>query len=273
MRPLKVTALIVSFAISACSASAGPTPSGPQATALPTATATASAVATQAPPTSTSTTNPTPSPIGHAAGVTPLEHGCGADVARCINMPGATYETSGTWAFLRGLTVTLPTGWSSAEQDAGEFELHQATDRDQISEIYFWRDVVAWVDGAPKPELGTTPDALAAYLLSDPRITVVEGPSRTFNVRGPDSLSPTSTVQARSFSVIVSKSAVTAPGTFGDCPEEACIGILSDVDHWDGGASSLTRNHCKPGVAALHRLGWPRAAPAHLRCRFVDDRS
>jgi hypothetical protein len=158
-------------------------------------------------------------------------------------MSAGTYETSGTRAFLRGLTVTLPAGWSSFEQDAGEFELHQATDPDGGSEIYFWRDLVAWVDGTPRPELGSTVDELADYLLSDPRITVVEGPGRTFNLRGPDNLAVAGTVDARSFSVIVSASAVTAPGTFSDCPDEVCIGIVSDVDHWDGDTASLTRGN------------------------------
>jgi hypothetical protein len=182
-----------------------------------------------------------------------LEHGCRAGVDRCENLAAGTYETSGTWAFLRGLTVTLPAGWSSFEQDAGEFELHQATDANGMSQIYFWRDLVAWVDGTPKPELGTTVDELAEYLLSDSRITVVEGPGRTFNVRGPDNVMVADTVLARSFSVIVSASATTAPGTFSDCPDEACIGILSDVAHWDGGAGSLTRGNDE-GMSQALRL-------------------
>lgn len=166
-------------------------------------------------------------------------------------MAAGTYETSGTWAFLRGLTVTLPAGWSSNEQDAGEFELHQATDVDGVSQILFWRDLVAWVDGEPRPELGTTADALADYLLSDQRLSVVEGPRRRFNVRELDSVRVASTIEARSFSVIVSNSAETAPGTFDDCPDEACIGIFSDVAHWDGGTTSLTRGNDQGASQAL----------------------
>jgi hypothetical protein len=149
-------------------------------------------------------------------------------------MPADTYETWGWAAFMPGLTLTLPAGWSTFEQDAGEFELHQAADVNAVSQIYFWSDVVAWVHGAPRPELGTTTDALATYLLSDSRLTVAEGPARTFNVRGQDSLSVTGTVQARSFSVIVSNSAVTDPEVAFDCPAEACIGLLTDSVHWAG---------------------------------------
>jgi hypothetical protein len=158
-------------------------------------------------------------------------------------MPAATYETSGWAAFLPGLTLTLPAGWSSAEQDAGEFELHQAADVNAVSEIYFWSDVVAWVHGAPQPELGTTADAFATYLLSDSRLTVAEGPARTLNVRALDSLSTIETVESRSFSVIVSDNAVTDPEVASDCPAEACIGLLTDPVHWEGAAPfELLRN-------------------------------
>jgi hypothetical protein len=191
------------------------------------------------------------SPEPPASRVNLLEYGCRDGVARCMDMAAGTYETSGTWAFLRGLTVTVPEGWSSYEQDAGEFELHHEGPAHAESDIYFWRDLVPWVDGSPKPELGTTADAMAAYLLSDQRITVVEGPRRSFNVRDLDSVRVVDTTEARSFSVIVSDSAETAPGTFGDCPDEACIGIFSDVPHWGGGTASLGRGNDMGASQAL----------------------
>jgi hypothetical protein len=176
---------------------------------------------------------------------------------RCNDMPPGIYETSGTWGFLRGLTVTLPVGWSSGEQDAGEFELHQASDVNAGSEIYFWRDVVAWVDGAARPELGTSADALADYLLSDSRLIVAEGADRTFRVRSPESLEDAGTVQARSFSVILSESARTEPnGAFFDCPADACVGFLTDLLHWHGGQAALTRGDsgCDPECSQAMRL-------------------
>ena len=145
-------------------------------------------------------------------------------------MAAGTYETSGTWAFLRGLTVTLPAGWSSAEQDAGEFELDQGDPAKGT--IFFWRDLVAWVDGAPRPDLGTSADEFADYLLGDARLTVVEGSGRTFRVRGPDSLAVDGTVQARSFSVIVSASAKSDADFSGDCSGGACVNLFIDPVHW-----------------------------------------
>ena len=161
--------LIAAFAISACEGAAEPTSSLPPP----------SAVAPTLPPA-------TATDLAPADGVIQLDQGCQPGIARCEDLPAGTYETSGTWALLRGLTLTLPAGWSSAEQDAGEFQLHQATDQAQVSEIYFWVDVVAWVDGKARPELGTTADEFADYLLGDSRLIVSEGPNRTFGVRRPD---------------------------------------------------------------------------------------
>ncbi len=251
-----VAILAIALAATACGAgTATPTATQVATSHLSAPTATPSVTTPASPRTSVSPPNANPIaselPKPAASGVTLLEQGCRPNEARCHDMAAGTYETSGTWAFLRGLTVTLPAGWSSNEQDAGEFELHEATDAGEANQIYFWRDLVAWVDGEPKPELGTSADELADYLLSDPRISVVEGPRRTFNVRELDSVRVASTVEARSFSVIVADATQTAPGTFTDCPDEACIGILSDVPHWDGDAPSLTRGNDEGASQAL----------------------
>jgi hypothetical protein len=172
-------------------------------------------------------------------------------------MAAGTYETSGTRAFLRGLTVTLPAGWSSYEQDAGEFELHKAPDVDAGNQILFWRDLVASDDGAPRPEVGASVDELARYLLADPRLIVSESANRAFRLRGPDSLASAGTVQARSFTIILSDTAETDPdGYFFDCPAEACVGFLTDPEHWDGGSVALTRTDsgCPPDCSQAIRL-------------------
>ena len=170
-------------------------------------------------------------------------------------MAPGTYETSGTWAFLRGLTVTLPAGWSSAEQDAGEFNLYRATNSDMASAIFFWKDLVPWVDGAPRPELGTSADQFADYLLGDPRFTVVEGPSRIFKVRGPDSLAATGAVQARSLSVIVSASAKSDADVASDCTE-VCVNVLTDPAHWGGEPINLGRNIDAPTAGCPCSHAW-----------------
>ncbi len=203
---------------------------------------------------------PTPS-----AGITPIDDSCTSEVARCQNMAAGTYETAGTYAFMRGLTVTLPAGWSSAEQDAGEFMLHQASDPDQLNAIFFWRGLVPWVDGAPRPELATTADEFASYLLSDPRLTVVEGPRRAFGVRGPDSIDVIDTVQARSLSVIVSDSAETDADLASECTGEACVDVFIDPDHW-GGAATLGRN-----IAEVPTTGCPCSQAWRLYIASVGD--
>ena len=52
-----------------------------------------------------------------------------------------TYQTYGRWAFLPGLTMYVPDGWNSTEQDAGEFNL-QNPDFPDGSGLFFWRDVI-----------------------------------------------------------------------------------------------------------------------------------
>ena len=235
MHRLRATTFLAAFALSACSGAAVPTsrPATVLPTALPAASGTPSAapptVATPTPSVSAPSAAATATAVPPAGGVILLEHGCGDGVARCENMAAGTYETSGTWAFLRGLTVTLPAGWSSAEQDAGEFMLHQGDPAQGT--IFFWRDLVPWVDGAPRPDLGTSADEFADYLLGDARLTVVEGSGRTFRVRGPDSLAVDGHIQARSFSVIVSASA-NSDADLADCEGEACVNVLIDPVHW-----------------------------------------
>ena len=98
----------------------------------------------------------------------PLTYGCAPKVARCQNIPAGTYTTAGQYAFLPGLTATIPAGWSSWEQDAGEFNLHQVSDQNANNVLYFWRDMAAvGADGLVAPGVGRTPADLVAFLTSD----------------------------------------------------------------------------------------------------------
>jgi hypothetical protein len=244
MRRLLAATLVAAFAIAACSGTAAPTstPSQPDSSQPPrTAIATAppSTVAAAAPATPSAV--PTVTAVKPADGVVFLDGGCTGTLARCQNMAAGTYETSGRFPFLPGLTLTLPAGWSSPEQDAGEFMLHQASDPDQANAIFFWSDLVPWVDGAARPELGTTANEFADYLLGDKRLAVVEGPSRMFSVREPASLAISGSVQARSLGVMVSPSAAS-DAELSDCPGGAtCVNIFIDPDHWPRPAN-LNRN-------------------------------
>jgi hypothetical protein len=246
MRRVSTIAAVALIALAAC----GPVAS-PSSVPSPTAVVTQPLTTPSAPTTAT---------YGASADqVIHLEYGCAPDLARCEDMPAGTYETSGQWAFLQGLRLTLPEGWSSGEQDAGEFELTRASDTNRVSEIYFWSDVVPWVDGRARPDLGTTVDGFADYLLGDQRMIVSEGPTRRFSVRGPDDSMPGSSVEARSFSLLVSDSAQTEPDVASDCPAETCIGILTDTDHWDGafellGAFPTDDPVCPGGCSQAVRL-------------------
>jgi hypothetical protein len=158
----------------------------------------------------------------------PLLYGCEPGLDRCEGLAPGTYVTAGQYAFLTGLTVTVPAGWSSGEQDAGEFELHPQEDVDRYRGLAFWRDMVAWVANRPAPELGVTADDLVTYLLSDPRLDVVEGEPRTFQRYAADG-SVSQTVTARTVTVML---AADAPKEVAECPATACADFLGDPYHW-----------------------------------------
>lgn len=190
-------------------------------------------------------TEPTQTPIGQ-----PLQYGCRPGLARCEDLAPDTYVTAGQYAFLTGLTVTVPEGWSSGEQDAGEFELHLKEDVGRYRELLFWRDMVPWVDGRPAPQLGTSADELASYLLSDPRLSTVEGEPRTFDRYQADG-SIAGSVTARSVTVMI---AADAPKEVPECPGSACLDFLGDPYHWgtDHGVGIL--RGFVPGEAELRDL-------------------
>jgi hypothetical protein len=143
-------------------------------------------------------------------------------------LPPGTYVTAGQYAFLTGLTLTVPAGWSSGEQDAGEFELHRQEDVEHYRELLFWRDMVPWVATRPAPEIGRSADDLVAYLLSDLRLDVVEGKPRTFARYAGDG-SVSESVAARTVTVML---AADAPKEVADCPGTACADFLGDPYHW-----------------------------------------
>ena len=151
-----------------------------------------------------------------AATVTSLRTGCDP-----CNLDAGTYETSGQWAFLRGLQVTVPTGWFSDEQDAGEFNLHPVGQPDDS--VFFWKDLSA----TPNDQAGTqlagvsgTATGLVSWLTSNSDL-VVSKPRPTMIGQVPMVI----------VDVRVSRTAKTPKNS--DCHADPCVWFLRDMKHWD----------------------------------------
>ena len=201
--------------------------------ATPGASTTSSAPATVAP--ASAIAGPSRSPSGSSApsdagespspGVIPLLYGCGHE--RSCTLEAGTYETSGQWAFLRGLRVTVPAGWYSDEQDAGEFNLHPVGQPDAA--VFFWKDMVAAANdpaGTPLAGVARTAKGLVSWLTENPDLIVTKP-------------RPTMIGQVPMVTVDVQVSS-RAKSVGSDCPVKPCVGFLRDPKHWDG-AFSLFR--------------------------------
>ena len=170
-----------------------------------------------------------PSPV-------PLMFGCSASEARCQHIPAGTYTTAGVYAFLPGLIVTLPDGWSSWEQDAGEFRLQRAADPNGNDVLMFWRDVAAVdVHGDPAVGVGMTPEDLVAFLRDDPRLITSQPQMTTIGAGLP----------AQS---LVISAAPNGPIDDPECPGEACANPLMDFVHWGGPFGIVLNSHEDPSL-------------------------
>jgi hypothetical protein len=180
-------------------------------------------------PASPRSTKPSPSEAS-PAGPIPLLVGCSPGFSRCEDLPAGTYVTSGTYAFMPGLMVTVPAGWSSAEQDAGEFNLHAVDDTNLNNVLMFWRDVVAaGPTGDPVAGIGATPQDLADFLASDPSLIVSDRRIATVGVG------------IRAITLVISVNPTGPMDDPEDCPGDRCAFPLIDASHWDG-AFAITVN-------------------------------
>ena len=185
------------------------------------------------PPASLAVVGPaiTPVPVrppGVPTNAQPLLFGCGDEgVTRCADLAAGTYYTAGEWAFLPGLTFTVPAGWSSLSNDAADLELHRTGD--DHNEILFWRDVVPWLDGRAAVDVASDPEAWIARLAGDPCLDVSE-PERVVLGSWIDLLSDQKAdLKAMAVSVgIAPEPAYEMAG----CPSTDQVEILSDPMHW-----------------------------------------
>jgi hypothetical protein len=148
-------------------------------------------------------------------------------VARCKDIAPGTYYTAGEWALLPGLTFTLPAGWSSLANEAGELELHRSGD--DHNEILVWRDLVPWLDGRAAVDVAADPEAWIARLTSDPCLEVSD-PERGVLGSWID-LRDGQKVDLAAIAVSVGISATAAYSKAG-CPASGQVAILTDPMHW-----------------------------------------
>lgn len=213
MRNRQIFAVVLGTALvlSACGGSAGSSSGAPSAAAA------------------------TPIPIGTDLNECSTGAPCHCTPDSPCQFEGGTYETFGRWAFLPGLTMTIPGGWYSNEQDAGEFNVLN-TEHGQGG-LFFWRDMVP-VDpeGSVIAGVPSTPEALTDWFTTNTDLIVTEPESVTIG-RG---------IDATTFTFVASPGARNMdPDGCPDYPPGAavCFAIFTDPAHWGDGSWWVASAH------------------------------
>jgi hypothetical protein len=229
---MAIAMVAAAFMTTACSGSAATPSTASVASSRPSIAPTAAAVPS---PTISSTApsfqpsaraEPTPIPIwtglvervpgapGHCDSQTPCRFTAG------------TYQTYGRWAFLPGLTMYIPDGWNSTEQDAGEFNLINP-DFPDGNGLFFWRDVIpVEPDGTHVMTVPSTVAGITSWLSANHRLRVSD-PMKVVIGKGLD----TTTMV-----VDVPDATVNKDHVCDFSPKAACFDILTDPAHWGDGA-------------------------------------
>jgi hypothetical protein len=199
------------------------------------------------------TGSPSPSGTPSADAATPIPIGtdldeCSTDTpCHCTHddpcqFGGGTYATFGRWAFLPGLTLTIPGDWHSNEQDAGEFNVLNT--RYGNSGLFFWRDMIPTdPDGNHLAGVPSTPEALSDWFATNPNLTVTAPESVTIG-RG---------IQATTFTFTTAPGARNADPGCPDYPPGAavCFGIFTDPVRWDGSWYTASAHATRLYLAAI----------------------
>lgn len=177
-----------------------------------------------------------PTAVPTASASTPLtldlRVGC-SDTSPCALSAG-TWTLGDRYSFILGMKVTLPDGWQSQEQDAGEFNLWPlAHPNDHILMV---KDIAAVkTDGslALVPGVPQTVKGLTAYWRQDPNLVVSRSKSTTI----------AGGIDAITYVIHVSPDAAF---TDPECPVyPRCADLFTDPRYWDGvygiGAPSAVR--------------------------------
>ena len=137
------------------------------------------------------------------------------------SLAAGTWTTGGAYAFIPGMSITVPAGWSSREANAGELKLVPTEQPDDA--IFLWKDVVA-IESRPAnpavlPGVPGTPDGLTASFRKNPDF-----------VSTPTSTTIAGDVPALTYTLAVSPTAAYASR---GCPSyPTCANILKDPVHW-----------------------------------------
>ena len=250
-RRLAISMVAVAFVTTACSGSAAAPSTASVASSRPSIAPTAAAVPA---PTISSTApsfqpsaraEPTPIPIWTGPGdrVPGAPGQCGGPSGPCQFTAG-TYQTYGRWAFLPGLTMYIPDGWKSMEQDAGEFNLINP-DFPDGNGLFFWRDVIpVEPDGTHITTVPSTVAGIATWLRANHRLRISD-PMEVVIGKG---------LATTTFVVDVPDATVNKDHVCDFSPKAACIDILTDPAHWDGNFTVASIESCRFYLAAIGPL-------------------
>jgi len=160
----------------------------------------------------------TTSPAASPTTVNHLTASC-SDSSPCVLAAG-TWVTAGDNAFIPGLAVTLPDGWSSHGADHGELDLIPSDHPHDV--IFLWKDVAAIESNGETPQILSgvprTPEGLTASFRKNPDL-VVSTPTETTIASG---------TRALTYVIGISPSAAY---TGRDCPSyPKCANILKNPD-------------------------------------------
>lgn len=204
IRPLSMLLLATALVLSACGGTSGPSSDSPSVAAA------------------------TPIPIGTDLDDCSTGSPCHCTHESPCEFAGGTYATFGQWAFLPGLTMAIPGGWSSTEQDAGEFNLLH-TDYGQGG-LFFWRDMIPVdMEGNHLVDVPSTPEGLTGWFTANPNLTVTE----------PESVTLGHGVEATTFTFATAHYGAVNPNQGPDCPNypagaAVCFPLMTDPVHWGG---------------------------------------
>jgi hypothetical protein len=274
-RRLAISIFAAAFATTACSGSTAAPSTASVASSRPSIAPTASVD----PSSTISSTAPSFQPSAQAESTPiPIWTGPGDRVpgapGQCDSqMPcqftAGTYQTYGRWAFLPGLTMDIPDGWKSTEQDAGEFNLINSDFPDGTG-LFFWRDVIpVEPDGTHITTVPSTVAGITSWLTANHRLRVSD-PTKVVIGKGLD----TTTMV-----VDVPDATVNRDQACDFDPKAACFNILTDPAHWDGAWTVASGESSRYYLAAVGPVSnrhllvvalVAQADPAAERLRFEN---